>query len=381
MSVSGRGKRKRGPDVEQQEKVACLVSMGIPKKAIAAQLGYSASMIATLCRTAEDNGLLARAPEFHADDTRKAQIAESIFGNRELLEGLNRRFAGPLRQLHELDDGRLAGEAAQQRMTDIAARSLLVGVLPVGKRIGVAWGPTIGLLVESVRRAMVDRHAVQDTFVDCEFVQTCGDPPSAIADPAQRGSTLVAALNASLTGKAHSQFTFSVGASVPEAFSDSELEVIRRYIRGIGGYGQIFGPFKSDAPRLRLKLDMLITSCGSGRVADDRWVAGCAAQEGIATDELERLVVGNIGGIWLPRDGLSNHHQAMLETINTRWNGMALADIRDINMQPGGVVCIALDDSKREVVVELLRRRLVSRLFVSRPIARHLERVLEADPG
>jgi len=80
---------------------------------------------------------------------------------------------------------------------------------------------------------------------------------------------------------------------------------------------------------------------------------------------------------WLPKAGLSSEDAAKLAAVNARWNGVGLDDITEIARR-GGVVLLVPEPDKAEVVLALLKRRLVSRLFVSAPLAAALEEILKS---
>ena len=66
---------------------------------------------------------------------------------------------------------------------------------------------------------------------------------------------------------------------------------------------------------LKKNLDAIITGCGDG-TENDSWRDECASAAGVDPDSLARMVVGNVGGTWIPK---SDEFEAPVAEINSRW--------------------------------------------------------------
>jgi DNA-binding transcriptional regulator LsrR (DeoR family) len=238
-------------------------------------------------------------------------------------------------------------------------------------------------MILELSRSMIGRAGtapIEKYSSQLEFVQTCGDPQSVIENPEISSHHHVAELNRHFSTKSISRYVFSLGASIPLNIRDEEIPVIRRYMEQVGGYADIFTiDKKSRKQRLNVDLDVLITSCGSGRVANDSWAKDCVATGVCKKTEIENMVQGNIGGIWISKDGLDDKHKELIKKINDRWIGMTYDDVKKISEnapQEGGVVLIAAEDFKAEIVKDLVEKRLVSQLIISDLLADKLEKMV-----
>lgn len=356
------------PDLTKQ--VAYWLSTGASNKEIADRLNIQQPQVARLKKKAIQKKFVASAPACLLDDEEISSIEAELYGNLPLLEHLQNMYGGNLVDIFVVDKHyQQWNDPAHQDMMKSVARYLIRHVLPSANLAGVSWGPNLSMLATYITQLMTDRYEDKSTFDNLTFAQLSGDPPAAIANPNLRGSTLVSQLSSALSLHPDNQYTFSVSASIPSAFKDSEVETIRSYIQSIGGYKKIFNTFNPGQPRLRMAIDTLISSCGCGLKDYDKWVSDCA----IENPNIENLVSGNIAGIWLPRQGLTGDERDALEKINTRWNGISMEDIRKISKQKKmGVICLALEPYKFDVVVKLLEQNLVTRLIINSEMASKL---------
>jgi DNA-binding transcriptional regulator LsrR (DeoR family) len=352
-------------DLDLVKKAAYLASTGIKNKAISAQLGPDAVAISRLLNRARELGILADSPAFLINGAERRRIENLLYGNSNVLKQLREKFKkGQLSDLIVIDD-----RENREEVFNIIATYLLSEVLSEGRFIGLAWGPTVRSVVLAISRLMAQNYTPKEKYDGCEIVQTCGDPRTAVRQPELRSSSLVAILNASLTNTIHSKHTFNVSASIPKKFDEDQLATIQKYISDTVGYSEVFKQLGTRNSlrkgRLKIALNTLVTSCGSGQLGNDSWIKDCAIEQKILPKKLAGLVAGNIGGIWLPKDGLDKGGLNELEEINNRWTGMNIEDLRNINScSAGGVVCIALESFKFDVVMELLTKGLVSRLIL-----------------
>ncbi len=369
-------------DLDLIKKVAYLASTGNKNKATSGQLGVNPTAVTRLLKRARKLGFLADSPALLIDGVERRRIENELYGNNNVLKQLREKFpAGRLSDLVVIDD-----QKNREEVFNIIARYLLSEVLPAVRFIGLAWGPTVRGVVLAVSRLMGQNYTPREKYDGCEIVQTCGDPRTAVRQPELRSSSLVALLNASLTNTIHGRHTFNVSASIPKKFDEEQLATIQKYISNTVGYSEVFKQLGTRnalrKSRLKIALHTLVTSCGSGQPGNDSWIKDCAIEQKIQPKQLAALVSGNIGGIWLPKDGLDKGGLNELDEINNRWTGMNIEDLRNINRssQSGGVVCIALESFKFDVVMELLTKGLVSRLILGESLMKSLSAALGTVP-
>jgi len=347
-------------------KAAYLASIGRSQKEIAGRLGVSAATANRLLERAVESGVLKPLnPVLKLPPNELRKIKNDLFGRDDLLQKLSALSNGTLQHLEVLESG--AGRPSAVAVA--AAQYVLDDIVRAAKFIAVTWGATNRELVRCIEHAAHGREMNLKHTV--HFVQVCGDPQLAISDPTLRCSTLVAKLNTAINGTETSPYTFSISASIPGRFTAEQVTIIRDFTHEVGGYSKIFVRTPQGLPQLAVKIDCLLTSCGNGRSGQDRWLSECAAIAGLPDRRLEELNGGNIGGYWLAKEGLSKADSRTLEDVNSRWIGIGVDDIKAI-AQRGGVILLAAEPYKADTIYRLVRRQLVSHLFISSALERAL---------
>jgi DNA-binding transcriptional regulator LsrR (DeoR family) len=166
-----------------------------------------------------------------------------------------------------------------------------------------------------------------------------------------------------------------------EKVTERERQVLTKFIRDTAGYRRIFldgGESGGQKQRpLIQEMDSIITSVGSAyQNSGDPWIGEMTSREGITKEQLDRLAVGDIGGVFLPRPDLKGKH-AQLEDLNARWTGPKLEHFqRCAKAASGGaapgVIVLAIGRWKANVICECVRLGLVSELIIDHELARAL---------
>lgn len=92
------------------------------------------------------------------------------------------------------------------------------------------------------------------------------------------------------------------------------------------------------------------------------------------------LAVGNIGGVWIARNEISDEDKKRVAKINDRWLGAQYDHFRSCSLNADllhhrpGVVVLAVEPDKAAIVLEALH--LINVLIVSRQLADELARRL-----
>jgi len=355
---------------ESMEKAALLASRGKKQTEIATALGVSGATVHRLLGRACEAGILEpRAPLLKLPSRILARL-ESELVIREALLGELKPLSGDTLQQLKIFDTR---NRDVPHLPAAAAGHIVDHILPTARNVAVTWGQTIRELVSAICDRAQGRPDLRARGL--EFLQGCGDPDAAVEDHSQRSASLVAMLNNVINGKQISRYTFSMSASIPSRFSDEEVRTIRKFIRGIGGYSSLF----DERQRLKVRVDTLITSCGNGQLDADPWLAECAKVAGSKGRELEALVLGNIGGYWLPDKGLHAEQRALLKRINDCWNGIVAEDMAVIAKRRPGVVLVAAQAHKAEIVLHLVKEQYVSVLLISDVLAEEIEKIIHRE--
>jgi DNA-binding transcriptional regulator LsrR (DeoR family) len=265
-------------------------------------------------------------------------------------------------------------DARAQRFGRLAAPRVQE-LLPAMNLAGVTWGKTIARLVDGLQHLNPQTPALPDRV---RFVPLTGEPLT-FPDPETSSSNLAHRLNEIVNGRADVVHSLTaVPAFIPAKFTGRGRQAIRAFIAEIAGYRVIFAAEGADGRRqepLADRLDCIITGVGtvspgvSGRLLDDRVVA-----EDITKERLQERVIGDIGGVFLPR----SPRDGVVRGINERWTGVRLEHIarcaaaaaRDPSRV--GVIVLALGRAKAEILLECVRGGLINELIIDHDLAQAL---------
>ena len=105
----------------------------------------------------------------------------------------------------------------------------------------------------------------------------------------------------------------------------------------------------------------------------DPWYTETEEAEGVNVLD---LAVGNIGGVWIAKNEISDGDKERVAKVNERWLGAQYGDFRgcalnaDLLQRRPGVVVVAVEPDKADIVLETLH--LINVLIVSRLLADEL---------
>jgi DNA-binding transcriptional regulator LsrR (DeoR family) len=167
-------------------------------------------------------------------------------------------------------------------------------------------------------------------------------------------------------------------ARIPKTVYEHDQYGIARELASYSkNYRQIFG--RSGEPLID-HVAMILTGIGDVRTSkrthersqSDPWYLETAEAE---DPNVLGLAVGNIGGVWIARDGLPPEDQSKVEQVNERWLGAQHADFRRCSLnaaqgQRPGVVVLAVEPEKAGILLEALY--LINVLVISRELAEAL---------
>jgi DNA-binding transcriptional regulator LsrR (DeoR family) len=378
-----RRKRARPREVlVEAQAAAYLYSQGNDQAKIGGVLGVSQAEVSRLLALARREGWLQTRcvlPEGAV-----AAVEQMVFSGRDALrERLGREAArggaAPVRGFRVFHSGGEGTDAAawgaRLRRFGQAAAARLQELLPRVRLAGVTWGATIARLVDGVRQLNPRPPALPGPV---QFIPLTGEPLT-FPDPETSASTLAHRLNEILAGgQGPFHSLAAVPAFIPAKFSRQSRKAIREFIAEIAGYRVIFERRGADGrPQEPLadRVDAILTGVGtvaaetSGRLLDDRLVA-----EGLTKEQLRERVIGDIGGVFLPRSA----RDRVVRGINDRWAGVRLEHFARCAQEAArgagraGVIVLAIGRSKAEVVLECVRGGLVNELIIDHELAQAL---------
>ncbi len=262
------------------------------------------------------------------------------------------------------------GRTASGRLVQLIGRSSVVGV---------AWGRTIKSIVDGIAasRQPLDRSRKTVFAAVCaELVSLAqhGHSSSRLADSLDELFNAVPEENPQLTG---------FPAYVPRHYDETMQRSIWQFISDAPGYHRVF----SGPDALVKKMDMLITSVGSSKAPVLGSFEELVQAAGIRANDLRQLVVGDVGGILIPKSGLSPAKATLVDELNGLWTGIKHGHVKDIAQRaftdPGqvGVVVVALQAERGDTIFELIRQGLVNELIIDHRAADRLQQLLSERLG
>ncbi len=310
---------------------------------------------------------------------------------RDLWERAHARFFSSERLLARLKESELPGVSRLKKVSIYYGepgggfnRTVLPAVEAVFAHagvLGVTWGRTVRGLVTALREHL--RRPLR-TENPVRFVPLCGELLQHPDDRIEHSSSALASslhelINGPGAGAVAPTSLRGIPAFIPPGFSVGEVKTIRRFMRQFAGYGTVFGgECDGDDLPLACQLDTVLTSVGAVE----------AGQRGIFVDERIRLgelserellnsVVGDIGGLIIPRRNLSAAQARRIAAMNERWTGIKQADLERCaedaadSARPG-VVLLAPDRHRKDMVLRCVELGLASQLIISRELADEL---------
>jgi DNA-binding transcriptional regulator LsrR (DeoR family) len=351
---------------------------------IAAALGVSQPEVSRLLEEAREKQWLEIAPRFRIVDQAVWQKShERFFSTSITRDWLRETFPRGGKLLNRLTVLHLAPGAgvAIDRSTSDLVRSLLGDA----RTVGITWGSTISRLVEALRDS-VEETPRRDRPHKMRFVPLCGEPLADSRDPSRFSSSVLAAQLSTIFNGANAPepppSIAGIPAFIPLKFNRSaEVKTIRRFLSGVRGYRRVFGaddqPENTTPPMIN-DLDAILSSVGGvdrarrGIFLSERIDAG-----DITEPELRRSVIGDIGGIIIPAEGISKEDRIRIDRMNERWTGVRLADLRrcaDAALKSGfdrskpGVLLFVLGKNRVDMVLRCVELGLVNELIIDQEL-------------
>jgi DNA-binding transcriptional regulator LsrR (DeoR family) len=333
-----------------------------------AGLGTQAQ-VSRLLAEAREHKVLREVFQFPIDlpEDERQQVANSFFERHgELEDALAQRArelrsvraegGSPFKRLHVVAAPGAEHEKDEKvreralRTFGIGAAEIVADYIDEATICCVAWGRTIAATVRHVRTK-------SGRYPGKTFIPIAGEPtnhePNGVS-PSDAARTLSLAWPGS-----ESKSLRGVQARIPKSVYERDENNIARELIGYSEHYQEIYAATSKQP---------IESVGS-----DPWYLETEDAEG--KDVLD-LTVGNVGGVWVPRDDISPEEKLKVGEVNLRWLGAQEDHFRrcslnaDMQRHHPGVVVLAVEPAKAKIILEALY--LVNVLIVSRQLAEAL---------
>jgi hypothetical protein len=263
--------------------------------------------------------------------------------------------------------------------------------------VAVGWGKTIAnsivAVTDRIRQEKVSRPNGRKT--NRLIIPTIATPPGASPDEIEKSSTRLAQnLSEALNGSWKDVLSLEgFRLFLHRKYNVDERQTILNYIRDgalktiLGNLDASAGEYESESetPLIRI-VDTILTSVGAFHV-EQFFVKELVNTGLVSKEELERLALGDIGGVLIPREETENNRRDKdrFDEILGLWTGIRIEDYQDVAERaaatgdpysPAGSIICALNASKAEIVYELVRRKATSVLVVDYHLANRLESLL-----
>ncbi|MBI3881111.1 MAG: hypothetical protein HY301_13750 [Verrucomicrobia bacterium] len=282
-----------------------------------------------------------------------------------------------------------------QRLGAFAEEAALVvyKILKASSCAGVTWGTTLGTVI----RRMASISPSQD-HPRVSVIPTCGEP---LGSGLQINSStyLAAELTKALRGNERDIVSLSgVPVVIPREFHRDpvELAAIQKFIHSAPGYRKVFGfdPNRLDGDASLHQLDTILTS--ASRLTKPFAMSGTELWRiaGIEPTEFQQFVLGDVGGALLPRltpeqmkSPKFKHELEEFDRIRKTWMGLQWEHLHKVaRRQPAaktgkpadypGVVVLAIDRDKTDVVLRAVKLGLLNTLICDSDLALGIHAVL-----
>jgi DNA-binding transcriptional regulator LsrR (DeoR family) len=277
----------------------------------------------------------------------------------------------PRIRVFESGPGSTEGALAQRRARfGRTAAGRIIELIENSNVVGVAWGRTIKALADGIalsRQPLIKKRQITFAAVCAELVSLAqhGYSASRLADYLDETFNEMPGGSPQLTG---------FPAYIPSHYDKDMRDSIWRFISDTPAYHRVF----SGPEALIHRMDMLISSVGSSKTPVLGSFEELVHAAGLKADDVKRLVVGDLGGILIPKTGLSMEKEQLIEELNDMWTGIktehvhAIAERAFENPAQSGVVVVALQAERGETAFELIGRGLVNELIVDHAAAAQL---------
>lgn len=254
------------------------------------------------------------------------------------------------------------GRRAAGRLEELLRRS---------SAVAVTWGRTVASLIDGLAAQNRTFHAERPPL----FVPVTAELVT-LAAPDYSSSLLVARLDALVNGGRGERLRMvGVPAFIPKRYDAAKTRAIREYILDTASYRRIFA---GEAPLVNM-LDMIVTSAGAatrplGGALDEILSAG-----EISATDLTRLIIGDVGGVLIPKPALSPGDDRLVEELNAMWTGITKGHLSRLALRASdrtgaaGVVVAAIGRERAEIVAGLIDLEMVNELIVDWDLAEALE--------
>jgi DNA-binding transcriptional regulator LsrR (DeoR family) len=263
------------------------------------------------------------------------------------------------------------------------AAPILLQLLQHCSGLGITWGHTLASCVAALRdlrqhgqwpktrKTVVFPLRGEPMWLD----RRVGDSPSFLAAELQ---------DLFVPGKQ------ALSLSVVPAFTPLDLsrKSVQALLHNVVSYARIFGGGRAAGPghpRPLIETAAILTGIGAVDEGLGAWTSEALKAAQVPLDRLRDIAIGDIAGVFLPKEGLDPDDRKELSAINANWWGLerqhlaAAAGRAGRGHHPGTIALALGGHAKARVLLAALREGLCSTLVVSDIIADALTDVLDRE--
>jgi DNA-binding transcriptional regulator LsrR (DeoR family) len=363
---------------------------GLSQDEIARMIGVSQPVVSRLLKYAERRKWLERRYRFIPDELppdRLQYLRRMLHPNKliDRLTAVQSETGVLVRDVHVIDTGMRGTSdriiAARQTRFGRGAARIVVDLMLRSEVFAVTWGRTISQIVDAIRGIV----PVAATGRAIRFVPVCGEGTHEKSNR-DTSSHLAERLHEVLQARVHQPLSLTgLPALIPRRYRGAGLPVIKEFVEQNTSYQEIFG---GRSPLVH-RVDALLTSVGPakrpmGFINEELLRAGSLPRRPLTKEQLEKLVVGDVGGVLLPRRDLDRAGLREVDQLNAMWTGVKREHLERIATQaartkrPGVIVASFGGADRAEPIAEAVRRGLVNELIIDRSLAEALTEKLSA---
>ncbi|PZX11881.1 DNA-binding transcriptional regulator LsrR (DeoR family) [Palleronia aestuarii] len=278
--------------------------------------------------------------------------------------------------VHQSGPGTTEGAMAlRRRRFGRAAAGGLATLLRDQALVGVAWGRTLGAVVDGIAHSKAPR----PVRGDIEIVPVCAELLTVPQRDLSSSRIAERLFDVLVSDRRPVPQLTGFPAYVPRHYDGPAREAIWRLIRDAPNYDRILHGPDSLAGRM----DALLTAVGHTELLVLGGLDDLLRAAGMRAEELHRLVIGDIGGILVPRPDATQGDREVIAELNAMWTGISLDQVTTIARRArlgspaAGVVVFALRSDRAPTLVEVVRQGLASHLVIDHEAAAGLNACLK----
>lgn len=264
------------------------------------------------------------------------------------------------------------------------------------RRVGVAWGRTLRSSVEGLRQFVALMNERVNRTI--EFFPVWGEILGRVLtsgngdvfpDYQLSSSAIAADLSVVFGSKERPRSLAAIPALVPSKLMESGegQQWMAAYMSTVKDYDDIFGIFHGPAKdgALVRNMDCALASVGSSSDPQRFWSKAMLEYAETTVDEMRELVIGDVGGVLLPRADLSMQQRQRFDAIVARWTGIQLDHLalcaakgHASEQNAMGVIAVGVGRSRAEPLLVAVDLRLVNHLVIDSSLAEGLQTAVTA---